>query len=610
MSQVGARDEALNPRPRIPGPLLALALLLIPASCPPRPPTPVPTPKPTPTPPPLAQLLLRQPEPPRLERDGVPFVPFGAIQCCMGSIETASAAPKPPRRPMPFKPGRTEALCNTLWPLASECWMDWTHAYGANVFHFRLAPWYARPGIPDEDDWDEIGGPMLGDGPEFNPAFWRRYRELLDHARSINSNVEIVVYDTWYGKTCQWGTQPCAISAEAIDSVGRRPNPEIERFIRKAVAEACDASHVVWIVDNEGDQIQGDTPAWYDWVRTTIRDAEQQCPTPTVRMIGTNNPTLTNLPFDYFATHAGPPLVVFGGRFSENNEHNDPSSPEAEHAAFCQAQGQGLHWWFWRAEMNAADMERTLDLFGQGCGGPVGCFPPDSEDPLWVEPPVVGGGMSPAIRQAVADAKVVVGERCGTDHAGSLATIELVAAELRRKGHCAGRGSDALSIADGTVWKEIHVVTFASGCWSQDPANYPKATWTYAGTNPTPPPTSACVNPPAQPVNSCAVKEHTKGPIWTTIDSTFKVHDAAYCAAIGFTDGRIDCPVRQEGDPLRATCEAEVVGTPVYSTAIPGAEPDPSGNPYLFRVPRGQSGPVTVYASKNPAVSCTVAVTP
>ena len=53
---------------------------------------------------------------------------------------------------------------------------------------------------------------------------------------------------------------------------------------------------------------------------------------------------------------------------------------------------------------------------------------------------------------------------------------------------------------------------------------------------------------------------HLKGSDAWTLDSTPLVVDRAYCAEIGFTDGRSFCPVRPEGHPQRAACELYAVG--------------------------------------------------
>jgi hypothetical protein len=64
-------------------------------------------------------------------------------------------------------------------------------------------------------------------------------------------------------------------------------------------------------------------------------------------------------------------------------------------------------------------------------------------------------------------------------------------------------------------------------------------------------------------------KIHIRGPNRYTLDSTPIVHDREYCAQIGFTDGRIDCPVRTEGSPDRVACETYAVGR-AADTGRPG----------------------------------------
>jgi len=331
--------------------VLGLAALLGCSSNPP------PTPPPPPPPPPIPSLLLRQPNPPHLTRDDQPFTPFGAIQCC-AACEGCGAS------------------CNTLWPLASECWMDYTHARGANMYHFRMGPFYGDH--DHEGEWALIGGPYAGGpGSDWNPAFWDRYRELLAHARKIGANVEVVVIDTWVCKHAQWGGLTMPWPTEDVEACGRRPSPGQERYIRKVVSEAKDAPHVVWITDNEGGEIQGTRREWYEWVASIVRDEEQKSGGAT-RLIGTNNTDFcVSAAFDYCATHDRSPLTApLAGKHTENNERNPSlATPEQEHAAFCGAQAKGLHWWLWRDDMSNDDFERMLTLFGQGCTPSPTTFP-------------------------------------------------------------------------------------------------------------------------------------------------------------------------------------------------------------------------------------------
>lgn len=291
-------------------------------------------------------------------------------------------------------------------------------------------------------------------------------------------------------------------------------------------------------------------------------------------MVGTNNVRCGGGPFDYVATHARAPLTAPRyGKHTENNERNPAlASPEQEHAAFCQARAEGLHWWFWRAEMSRADMDKTLTLFSQGCGAPTWCFAPDAEDPLWVTPPVHEAG---EMKDAVLAAEAVVGERCGTDHQGSLNTLGLLAAELRKKGYCAtGPWTDAVAILNPSgKWEEYHAVAFATGCWSQDPAVLPKFTWTYSG----PPPGPSC--PQSVPtVDEILCKLHQ--PTNHVYDCTPKANGQ---------------PILPEGDPNRAACELKAMGGqwPVYSVSGGALTTAARENPMQFQLKGTGSGVVS-----------------
>ena len=81
---------------------------------------------------------------------------------------------------------------------------------------------------------------------------------------------------------------------------------------------------------------------------------------------------------------------------------------------------------------------------------------------------------------------------------------------------------------------------------------------------------SACGAPAPPPVSRMNVKLHGGSGDRKVLDSTPLVGpDVAYCARIGFTDGRPFCPVRTEGDPERQACEAARVGR-ATDTGRPG----------------------------------------
>ncbi len=81
---------------------------------------------------------------------------------------------------------------------------------------------------------------------------------------------------------------------------------------------------------------------------------------------------------------------------------------------------------------------------------------------------------------------------------------------------------------------------------------------------------STCGAPAPPPVSRMNVKLHGSSGDRKVLDSTPLVGpDVAYCARIGFTDGRPFCPVRTEGDPERQACEAARVGR-ATDTGRPG----------------------------------------
>ena len=71
----------------------------------------------------------------------------------------------------------------------------------------------------------------------------------------------------------------------------------------------------------------------------------------------------------------------------------------------------------------------------------------------------------------------------------------------------------------------------------------------------------ACGEPVPPPISRLNVKKLFVQASRTVLDATPLVGpDGAYCRQVGYTDGRLFCPVRPEGDPERTACEALRVG--------------------------------------------------
>jgi hypothetical protein len=85
-----------------------------------------------------------------------------------------------------------------------------------------------------------------------------------------------------------------------------------------------------------------------------------------------------------------------------------------------------------------------------------------------------------------------------------------------------------------------------------------------------PPPNSGCDRPYPPPIGSFNASAYmTLGPVWTLDSTPIVTYDKEYCASVGFTDGRIHCAVRVEGDPEREACENWRVGH-TADTGLPG----------------------------------------
>ncbi len=85
-----------------------------------------------------------------------------------------------------------------------------------------------------------------------------------------------------------------------------------------------------------------------------------------------------------------------------------------------------------------------------------------------------------------------------------------------------------------------------------------------------PPAGSGCGRPYPPPVRKFDGKVWLPGNEYATLDSTAKVGpDPAYCESIGYTDGRVFCPVRADHGPEREACEAWRVGK-AKDTGRPG----------------------------------------
>jgi hypothetical protein len=132
-----------------------------------------------------------------------------------------------------------------------------------------------------------------------------------------------------------------------------------------------------------------------------------------------------------------------------------------------------------------------------------------------------------------------------------------------------------------------------------------------ASPSPSAPDASGCGTPLPPELSRININIHQRGDNHWLLDSTPIVGpDAAYCAKIGFTDGRSFCPVRMEGTADRESCEALIMGRaqdtgragPTWSlngsacTGRPGCENSPDNQ---YQVIAYQGGTYRACGNKN-----------
>ena len=489
---------------------------------------------------------------------------------------------------------RTPAVDEGLadgWALVTDAALARIDAAGTvNWTHIRLGPFSAGPGVVSIIDARDsriarsvqATVKSYGAGPEILPE--ARASILAAQARGIY--VEVDVVDNWalvnsaynyYGDTC--AVTKAAPPARYLDWV-------------KQVVDATWDLPVTYNLGNEGFRCRPEV----EWENGLYNALKSQLSSHGVSRPVGNTITVedTRVTLDYRTYHGWhvPPATWSQDIPAMLTETNNRLYSAAEWAQLVrQSEERGFYVSIWRGpnswdEHNAAIA--AMPTLGEPPPLPSNCM----------GEPLVPAACSEQMRQVVKNATdaLTPGPDCPTNLKALAATI------TQQTGKCVIAGYEAVFILrDDGLAEENHTCYFGNGQWTN--AGFGK----FIGCH-TVGASSACNNPDPIPLSRFGVKEHTKGPAWTTLDSTPNVGpDVAYCAKIGFTDGRSICPVRQEGAVDREACEAEIVGTPQWTG--PG-EVHPE-NPYLYRVARGVSGTATVCGSAvEPFVCGSVNVTP
>lgn len=191
---------------------------------------------------------------------------------------------------------------------------------------------------------------------------------------------------------------------------------------------------------------------------------------------------------------------------------------------------------------------------------------------------------SPQFLAEVKRATDALGPATGTPPDESLAAL---AHALQAEGWCATAGSEAVFILrdDGLV-EENHAVSFGTGGWTGNGSGK------FIGCHrPTEPPVAdAC--PAPRPDRDPAKLRINGKPHNRWVDTTITTWNTLdYCTRIGMGDNgtRRSCPMRNEGNPYRAACEAYAAGgATVWQTDPAGRTVELNdGNPWQARTDPG-----------------------
>jgi hypothetical protein len=515
---------------------LAVAVLLMGASCgkphpkPPIPPEPTPPPVETgrPSGPVYTNLVLRQ--------SGGKFTTplVGAIPCW--PTDGTGEVLRVDGRVIPY-----------WWSLVSPEWIDHIKEKGGNAVHVRLGP---AAGSEACCGMQDVGGPYTLDGSAWNQSYWDRLHSIMRHAGEKGFIVEVDLLDGWVIKHALAGDVKMPWPDEDLHRAMVVPfNPSTQKWLEKVVYELCPYGNAIFQIGNENDL----TPGWSETYERAVFDFVRQrengtgCNGAIVHMVGSNTSDFGG-PYDYFSSHeSGTELKPVGGRPMSVNEYNPHLAPATYKARLCEAQGASQAFWYWRSDGSDSAQDESLALIKAPCGSgnctiTIGDIIPQ---------------MSSATTAALNAAKAAIGDVCGKPPEESLVRL---AAQLTAQGECAIKDEDRVFIqrGDGNA-DEQHAVAYTDGCWAGVPYRY---TFSPGG--------GTCSNPRAQSVTTFSVKWQSG---W--YDATPLISDCAYCQSIGMGEiggnPRCICPVRNECPDTpgyegkceqRIACERVAMGGP------------------------------------------------
>lgn len=258
------------------------------------------------------------------------------------------------------------------WPLITNQALDLMALYKSNFTHIRLGPFTDQGEGPEFVAFKPVGNKV--DLYQWNPAFWKKVREVIEHARRLKIYVEVDVVDAWVLERPELSPWSAQNNINGIDEgdcrfLKHHPLGIHEMWIRKVALETGFYDNVLYEISNESSDCngQGTSVAWEKGVADIIRDELNKNSYP-LKPVGSNSEMgmiEESEDFDYIIRHSNnvqPPKNNNPVMVNEQNgEFVAEQGPNGYDRFLRESYRQNTMWQLWRGAMSRANYLRSLD---------------------------------------------------------------------------------------------------------------------------------------------------------------------------------------------------------------------------------------------------------
>lgn len=384
-----------------------------------------------------------------MKRKALTLLLVGLMACHRGGgstgpdpIPTPTPAPTPTPIIRPAWPFGVVNCCNVNpgWPLESDAQLQQMADAGATMTHMRTGPYEAGSEDAAATTMDKLVHAVV-------------------FANNLGITPEIDLVDGWalVNRVNLWHDS-CAVTQAAP------PQRYIDHVTQ--VVGTLRGYRVTYQIGNEMYRCTPTLP----WLRG-IYDAAKAAG---AGRIGSDDPRVG----DYLTVHGFSPTS--NGTVLNETDNRDYTAAQWVWL-YQESKKRGGYIMIW---FGPSDEQRKAEILEAmkhvDDGSPTAqCIVPPSEDGGWVYPPAppLGAEMKGIVQAATRQ----VPELCGTVGFDQLLPqLDRVAQVLQGAGVCADRSRDSVFVRNSKgKFEEYHIVSFATGCWANNPADLPKNIWTW-----------------------------------------------------------------------------------------------------------------------------------